>query len=325
MAHSAIFRKGTPHQCTVKVVREGGRNSRVIFPDGHDEKIENGLLSDHSTTVATPPAPSQQRVVPITPLRRLYRKLRAAKGDPNTRFLAIQNLLVGRRGSAGANFLQELFLRSKQHMAHYNNEDEAFYEPGKRPQRTASHFANKLVNHLTLKGSEGLELDDIAAFDCVDYEINPLRTTGSCWESGKAATNSGAGGMDLLLVTKSVPPHPVIAEIKASTESVGATFALIQTLTYAVELVTESQWRRLRKHFSPFHNCSETAPCVRLMVILQSPVANTDDLNYAISLAQELLVDNEISASIARIDFVECQIDEGDGKVVMGRLSGNSP
>lgn len=100
----------------------------------------------------------------------------------------------------GADFVAELFVRSQTQMCHYENGNEGFYSPGLRPTRTAQKaFANDLVELLS---NDDVKFgSDSDAFGFVDYEINPLRTTRSCWESGKPATSSDAGGMDLLLTS----------------------------------------------------------------------------------------------------------------------------
>ena len=49
--------------------------------------------------------------------------------------------------------------------------------------------------------------------------------------------------------TKNGVMVPAIGEIKAATETVGPTFALVQSLMYTAQLVTRNQFLRLKKHY----------------------------------------------------------------------------
>lgn len=329
----AILRQGAPEQMTVEVVRRCRINSRVILPSGESVTVASNLLSPNlGPDVPGPDVPAKvppaDRVVPLTPLRRLYRELRSVNGDRYQKFCEIQRRLEGRHGPQGASFLMHLFKRSLEQMRSYNNSKEHFYAVEARPVRCdATHFANQLVELLGLNGANALALDDITPFEYLDYEISPLRTTTSCWENGRAATNSGAGGMDLLLVTKTIPPQPVVAEIKACTETVGATFALIQTLTYAAELLTKSQMQRLQRYFPEQLNALNTeAPQLGLLVILEGPMTEPEhliDLRYAIALSGDLLQYPEIARSISKIEFAEGHLDGENARLT--RLSGDLP
>ena len=130
-----------------------------------------------------------------------------------------------------------------------------------------------------------------------------------------------------MLVTKTIPPLPVVAEIKARTETVGATFALIQTLTYAAELLTKSQMQRLQNYFPEQLIAVNTqAPQLGLLVILEGPITEPEhliDLRYAIALAGDLLQYPEIAGSISRIEFAEGHLDGENARLT--RLSGDQP
>lgn len=332
----AIYRQGTPEEMKVKVVRRGRINSRVVLPNGDRVLVQSDLLSadlgpdnpgPHDPGRDDPAeVPPNDRVVPLTPLRRLYQELRAVNGDRQQKFIAIWNRLENRNGPQRGLFLNELFKRSCQQMQMYDNAGEHFY--GVRPPReeNAIHFANQLVEFLVLNGADALELDGVFPFEYLDYEISPIRTTTSCWENGRAATNSGAGGMDLLLVTKTNPPQPVVAEIKARTETVGATFALIQTLTYAAELLTKSQMLRLQTHFPELGAVNSETPQLGLLVILEGPITEPEhliDLRYAIALAGDLLQYPEIARSISRIEFAEGNLNGENATLTI--LLGDQP
>lgn len=295
---------------TVEVIRSGQRNTRVVFPDGHEELVPTTSLADASSPSEADPRSSDECIVPTTPLKLLYRNLREIGGSKDERFRSIMKRIQDRHGPVGAPFIAELFARSQSHMKCFNNEHEAFYVAGSRPNRTSDHFANRFVELLS-NGAPSLG-DGVTVFEYVDYEINPLRTTRSCFETGKPATSSGAGGMDLLLRSGGSDPLPAVGEIKAKSEQVGPTFALLQALTYAVELVTPSQWARLGRHFKGHFSdicTTDTEPVIDVLVFLEAQIDVGDDLQFALTLAADILKDTRISDSIRRIEFLECHID----------------
>jgi len=296
---------------TVEVIRKGRKNTRVVFPDGHQELVPTSTLVDAAPLPETEPRPSGERIVPTTPLKLLYRSLREIGGSRAECFQSIMERIQNRcYGPVGAQFIAELFARSQSHMKFFNNQHEPFYVAGARPNRAINHSANEFVELLS-NGAVDLG-DGVRPFEYVDYEINPLRTTRSCFETGKPATSSGAGGMDLLLRSGGNDPLPAVGEIKAQTEQVGPTFALLQALTYAAELVTPSQLARLGLHFEDhFGDVCTTGPDAKVdvLVFLEAPVDVGDDLRFALTLAADLLNDARISTSIRRIEFLEWHID----------------
>lgn len=295
----------------VQVRRRGAKRSRVIFDDDHDALVSTAdltFLDEPNLSVKRESLTIKSRVVPITPLRRFYAGLRKLTGNPEAKFDALRSRLTGRsevREVGDVDFAAELFIRSQMQMREYANAGEGFYPHDLRLTRTAQgKFANKLVDLLDVGDvTFGCDAD---AFGFVDYEINPLRTTRSCWENGKPATSSGTGGMDLLLTSSSEGVAlPAVGEIKASTEQVGPTFALIQTLTYAAELVTPNQWERLGRHHPSLESvCNTDAdPRVDIIVILQGPYVPNEDLQYAQALAGSLSHTDQIGKWIRTIRF----------------------
>ncbi len=79
-------------------------------------------------------------------------------------------------------------------------------------------------------------------FSYVAREFNPRRTTNGVFESGLSASSSGAGGIDVFLKKGG---NPVVGEIKARDDA-DPFYALIQCLTYAIEVGTPNQLLRLR-------------------------------------------------------------------------------
>lgn len=318
---NANFRSTTGDIFQVQVIRRGPKNSRVIFPDGHRELVPTSSLEIQQDYIRQDYAPDPKRMVPQTPLRTFYKSLRNHRGDPKERFNQLRLLLSNRHGPTGGEFLVELFSRSQAQMVAYDNQGEPFYEIGRRGNSAeSSPFADRLVE---LIGEGAIDFGQgTAPFKYVDYELSPLRTTRSCWENGKSATSSGAGGMDMLVVTLDEQQQfPAIAEIKAETESVGPTFALIQVLAYAVELTTASQWNRLGRYYPELLGsvCNDVrTPQVDLLIMLQGPVIQNDDLRFACDLAEKLLQQDRLSKSIRKIQFLDCQIKDDKAVIKNG-------
>lgn len=317
----AIYREPmTGAEIEVRVRRQGRLNTRIVFDDGHDELVETKLLRFIEPAMCD--GDERSRIVPITPLRHLYREMRNVQGNPVERFNALRDRLgwdsaglPNRHGPIGSAFVSELFLRSRSHMARYINDGEGFYKPGYRPQWDEQNtFANRFVE---LAANAQIQFNDGAPeFDFVDYEISPIRTTRSCWENGRSAMDSGAGGMDLLLKSQHENTWlPAVGEIKACTETVGPTFALMQALTYAAELVTVSQWERLNRHSEHFREiCTPTmSPRVDVFLIFEEPNQDTEDFQYAQTIARGLLQEgNNRLQSVRRIIFLKCCIENDE-------------
>ncbi len=249
-----------------------------------------------------------ERLVPTVPMELFYRRFRKLKGSKKEQFKLLHESLNDRHGPKGSIFLAELFRRSVRHSEHYSNVAEPFYSVRKDRVATKYPFAKALVRELK-NGTKIQALDHLIEF--VDYEIFPFRTTKSCCENGKPATKIGSGGMDLLLAsTFDGVVVPAIGEIKAATENVGPTFALVQSLMYAAQLLTQNQTLRLNKQYhSAFSTVDGTQPRMDLIALLEvDHKLNTDDLKYAQSIADDLVV--SLSTYLRRIVFYSCTIDD---------------
>jgi hypothetical protein len=322
----AEFRRDDGKIVLVQVKRRGPENSRVIFADGHEELVPNGLLRPYTPVpnAVTSDATPGRLLVPETPLRRFYKELRKLGGPREERFNLLRQHLQDRHGPKGATFLAELFARSQAAMEFYRNPRAPFYERGRRTtQRDAPPDARLLVD-LISNGSVAFE-DGCRPFEYVDYEICPTRTTQSCLENGKAARSSGGGGMDILLLSTSPKPLPAVGEIKAASEYVGPTFALIQGLTYAAELVTKSQWDRLGNAFDKLRSVctADRSPQVDVLVLLQHPsnqtLEATADIDLAMRVSQELIADPKVSSAVRSIEFLTWEIKNASS-VVFARV-----
>ncbi len=71
----AHFRAADGNVVLVEVRRRRRINSRVVFEDGHDDLVPNDQLTEVAPPQLQIPGARPDRVVPITPLRRLYQDL----------------------------------------------------------------------------------------------------------------------------------------------------------------------------------------------------------------------------------------------------------
>ncbi len=284
-------------------IRKGTYNSRVRwggeYLDTYEDIVSNDRVRDPHDPVQTAQF-DFNRIVPVTPLRNLYRYLRSVSGGRVAHFAAVDERLSPVSGLEPEQFLGRIFDVSVDRFATYINQ-EPFVpeEAGRQPFDNGSHYAKQLVeqwkhNH-----------DGCAGMQFVDYEVSPYRTTRSCFEDGLPAKKSGQGGVDLLL---SRDGHPVVGEIKASTETVGSTFALIQALTYAAELATKAQQARLRNSYP---NRFTEGKKVEIAIILETTDNLVDgDLQLTKDLATKLMQREEVKKHLANISLLKVHLDE---------------
>lgn len=286
-----------------QVYRRGPKRTRIEVKD----KLSFLVPSDQVEVVEMKSEPRQndpKRIVPLTPLQRLYSLSRDDKGSSEEKFRALRDRFDGRHGCEGAVFLKELFERSFNAADRYANEDEAFYDKDRRePSKVL--FARKVIDLL----ENGQEVEAFGT-RCryIDREIAPFRTTKSCKETGKGAASSGGGGMDTLL--RSDDGSPVIAEVKAASESVGPTFALVQALMYGSQLATESQFRRLKRHYREFSTLIDADPAISVVILLEDgPACSGEDFDNCCSLLKELRSDHR-PERLKGIEVFRCAIEE---------------
>ena len=110
-----------------------------------------------------------------------------------------------------------------------------------------------------------------AGFTFVKRELNPRRTRKGMFSDKRPATKSGTGGIDLLL-RSSATGFPTVGEVKVKDDK-NAFFALVQAMTYAVELSTPNQLVRLKKHFGDhFGNLNFDEGKVEIVLLMVNPV-----------------------------------------------------
>jgi len=245
-------------------------------------------------------------LVPITPLDLLYKSLRKMQGSREILFEGLLARLKDRHGPQEAHFLAELFRRSVSHASFYSNIDQNFH-PNRKGRKEQKNFANLLVEQLPRDRFVQVKADGFS-FKLVDHEIWPFRTTSSCRENGTPAKAKGKKRIDLLLACEmSKKTIPAVGEVKARTESVGPTFALIQALLYASQLGTSNQFKRLKKHYPDhFGNIDPVSPRVDIVVIMETGdrSMSTEDYGYAKKLARDILP--LLKEHLRAITFLSC-------------------
>lgn len=226
--------------------------------------------------------PSLQRLIPVTALRHFYRLLRRFESKAF-------HLQAAKECLRRPDQLTKLAIESREHFTHYDNRDEAFHDRGgvTDARLSSGHMANVLVQQIA---SSDATVESAPQFDFtfVDYEISPIRTTKTVFETGEPAQR-GRGGIDLLLSNRG-DRTPIVAEGKADTDR-NPFLGLIQSLNYAVELSTEPQRKRLDQFYSNRFAWSTEGPWIDIYLIL---------LNYPQDkMSQDFLdLTDQISASL---------------------------
>ncbi len=199
-------------------------------------------------------------LVPVTRLRKYYQSMKVLE---KAFFAAIAEMYEKK-----PSLLEKLWNDSRQQFLAYENQKA--WGQSKReslPRFTGplsdvsstNEFTTFFMNHgLTDSG-----------YEYVSREINPWNTRQGVFATGLRATKTGRGGMDLLL--RSADGLPVVAEVKVRDDK-NCFFALLQALTYAVELSTPNQIKRLQLTFpDAFPALSPSSP-VEVAVIMVNPV-----------------------------------------------------
>lgn len=293
---ATYYEDSDPVDCAI--IRRGKKRTRILLAHGITKLVPSELVvPDLAEIKKDLPA----RMVPVIPLESFHRRVRKLS------FRQLRQLLGSRHGPKDADFLAELFLRSVGQAGFYDNADEPFHPQQRPPRRKRLAFANRLVEMVREAGEIKYTRHTV---QFVDYEIAPFRTTRSRLESGEAATGNGAGGVDLLLAAEQFGELiPVIAEIKAKTESAGPTCALVQALTYAAQLATLNQFTRITEHYPVFTGILAEEPELDVLLIFEKDSTFTaGDLGFAKSLAAAL--GKELD-EIRRIVFLSCDITGG--------------
>ena len=131
---------------------------------------------------------------------------------------------------------------------------------GLKGKKATDQFTNYLIQNESVQTN--------IRFSYVSREISPRRARQAVFTDGRSGARSGRGGMDLLL--KSETGLPVVGEVKVYDDKT-AFFALIQAMTYAVELSTPNQLKRLKKRTHQFNDLDLKIATVEIAIILVNP------------------------------------------------------
>jgi hypothetical protein len=184
-------------------------------------------------------------------------------------------------------------------------------------------WANRLVvaiarNKVTWPG-DGL------AFDYVDYEIVPFRESGESGQMRHQLPQPVTGRFDVLL-SDAKDRTPVVVEVKAASDSATTPRTLIQLLTYAVEMGTSNQRRRLNSIYPDAFASYDDQPRVDLCVMKEIPddlspeaMRNSDERHAQVEdLCRKLLAQPHTRALIRRIIWLHPRM-ASDGKFTFAK------
>ena len=211
------------------------------------QKLEAGTAVPTRTSAKRSAA--KNTIVPITELRRVYDVMKLL--DVAT-FVNLANFYRKTPES-----LERLWNGSGKTFKDYRNDDdwgkgECEDLPDSPEELSQVSTTNQFTAFLKENG-----LGD-TGYTFVERELNPWRTRRGMFSNKSPATKSGRGGMDLLLRSEA-SRFPVVGEVKVKDDK-NAFYALIQAMTYAVELSTPHQLRRLKNNIDEFKDlCLERA------------------------------------------------------------------
>jgi hypothetical protein len=274
-----------------------------------------------SSKSATDKTASPQ-IIPVTQLRKLYEWLRF-----DLRHLGndVLHKALAEAYSAKPNALEKLFLESLQAFEAYDNRTEPFYgtRDRKRFAESSGNGTTKVVKTIQARGGS-LDLNGVKrkrTFCVVDREVGTLRSTSQTgpWQfSDKRSTkNPGLGGLDLLMVEEFASGHqlPIVCEIKVGDDTTPF-FALIQALTYAVELATCSQLQRLFQHYSNhFHNLPAIPSVGLLLLMVETPERQKEIRKVTSQLIAKLHQCPKFSEVVMTTVLADARLEDDDLRV----------
>ncbi|NDJ15467.1 MAG: hypothetical protein EBY17_30535 [Acidobacteriia bacterium] len=204
----------------------------------------------------------KQNIVPITRLRRYYSSMKVFDSA------LFEGIAKFYRDTPGA--MEQLWNDSLKAFEPYSN-PEGWGLGTRRPLPEAPHCLQAVssTDEFTAFAKTSGLAEEGFSFSFVEREINPWRTRNAVFSDKRPATKTGRGGIDLLLATSE--GVPVIGEVKVKDDK-NAFFALLQAMTYAVELSTTKQQERLKTHFPQFDKLDPEYAVVDIAIILVNPV-----------------------------------------------------
>ena len=246
-----------------------------------ERKIEQHELNEIGELIQTPPSqvpldeigtwarfaaeaenPTEaKKVIPITKIRKLYEFLRDDIGHHDFQMSLLDSF------SKTPQNLISMCVDSFKSFGLYENGTEGWTDTGRTELPNPQPLSDARNTGAVVAAMQLPQMTDPISATYVAYEVNPRRTSRAIFQNGLSATSSGLGGIDILL--RRNDDTPVVGEIKVANDE-NPFYALIQSLTYAIELATPKQLARLREHgvygTNPFINYAGT--CVDICVIL---------------------------------------------------------
>ena len=224
--------------------------------------------------------PRPRIVVPITELRRVYDVMDLM--DTAT----FENL--ARFYCEKPKSLERLWNLSRASFENYRNpagwEESDRKELPKAPARP--QLISKTDEFTAFILEHGLG-EDHELMEYVTREMNPWSTRLGVFSNKLPATKSGRGGMDLLFRSRTTG-NPVIGEVKVKRDK-NAFYALVQAMTYAVELSTKNQLRRLKNNFKEFADLNIESATTEIVIIqVNRTPASDKTLKPVIALVEKL-------------------------------------
>ena len=280
---------------------------------------------------------TEGRIVPQTEFRRFYETLKML--TPDAIHEVICNYFLG--DDARIKKLLDMFDSSLSHFEQYENVAQDFHPERNEGQgvdwfpehpEKKHEFAKQLTLRLGRARPTQYEVvipyRPSIVFVALDYEVSFRRTTERAkFEDGKSGRSSGAGGVDLLLLSKIDGDWiPAIGEIKAKTDK-NMFFALIQALTYAVELTTDNQLRRFERAYQNHFVAGKKISKCDILLIYESSSESPKLLREACDLAEKLLTmkDSTVAQCVRRIAFLSAELPNGNGVNFVCKQSYESP
>jgi|GEM_PF-1804419 len=227
------------------------------------QKLEAGVAPVNKDSAGA--TQSSPVIVPITYLRQFYETLNLLETATWVNFAQFY--------STAPTSLERLWRLSREAFLAYHNED-GWGRQTTKDLPAASNSVKDISS--TNQFTEFIRQDDNSfstdtGYTFVEREINPRRTTSGFYSNKQPATSSGAGGIDVLLKSHETG-FPTVGEVKVGKDK-NAFFALIQAMTYAVELSTPSQRARLKKHFAgQFGDLDVLTGKVEIALLMVNPV-----------------------------------------------------
>lgn len=281
------------------VVRRGANNTRIESQHtGEQSLVPTQELFVFETDVEA----EEGIIVPVTPLREFYRWL-----APRTSFglgykFLHESLAV--KCLNHPNELLNLFLNSVNQFEAFSNVDQTFHpdrpafiqEPQGNTAKLQWRLEGPQQNHeLCITDDEGNTVDQ---YLYLDREVSPGRIQGV----KLAAENpSGKGGIDFLLSRRINDQSviPVVAEVKIYRDKTPF-FALIQSLTYAAELLSVWQQQRIQQTYADDIQQAtlRMPPQVELLLLF---VGLPDDLVPLLEVTEKIIANLLTNPSFAKL------------------------